>query len=247
MRETDAVGEPDDPESMRAGDPEFEQLWDMPYGDFRKIENDPQHPLHAKALVVGAEIMEPFAKALQASTAPTRIALTENLGAWAKTALKPLFDASAHLTDLYNPHISEAGKNFADALGTAVETATALDSTEPVSAVDVTSPTTIDFTADAVPEGFTVGQVHDAAQARVVEQLAGMVRIANEQLDHARSRARVEDERADEQQKRDKRLDARHLDTTKLNRWGVIGGWTAAGLTVVSIVISAIIDVNQVP
>lgn len=232
--------EPEEPESMRSDDPDFEQLWDMPYGEFLKVAEDPANPLHAKARIISAEIMEPFATAIQASTAPARSALTENLGEWARTALKPLYDVGANVSAAYSPEFAKMAQGMVKALRSNAA------ASQPLGPVDIsTSPSVVvDFAADQAPEGVTVGQVHDAAQAKVVETLAAMFTTAQEQLAHLRARADADDERDKRQQGRDRILDARHLDTARLSRWGVVGGWVAAGLAAVALVAQVIASIT---
>jgi len=234
------VGDPDHPEDPKQADAQLQQLWEMTISELAKIEEDPDHPLHAKAKLVGAEMMAPFAKALRASTAPTRAALTNNLGEWARTALKPLYDASGHVSKAYEPGILRMGEEMAKALRPTLAPDAKVGPSDILEAPEVV----VDFTADEPPADVTVAQVHDAAQAQVVETLAGMFKTAQEQLAHLRTRAEADDERDKRQQKRERFLDARHFDTSRMSRWGVIGGWAAAGLTAIALAMQVIASIT---
>lgn len=62
-------------EPRKTGDSELDELWQMSFGEFEKIVEDPEHPLHGKALEVQREAIKPITDALSELTRP----ITESL------------------------------------------------------------------------------------------------------------------------------------------------------------------------
>lgn len=234
----------DDPESWNSDDPDYRALWDMTVGDLTAIENDPRHPLHEKAKIVGQEMMSPIVKVIEASTAPTQAAIAQGLGKWATTALAPLMEAQKKLDETYSPGIMRIGQSMADAFaGVSIPDVSPATIKGPIGRME-RAETVVDLKSDEPPEA-TAAETRGALSEQAVDKLRAMLAVSNQQLEltnqqleHMRRRADLDDTRAAEQVRRDRLLDARHLDTTRLSRKGVAGGWTAAILTAVAIIVS---------
>jgi len=222
----------DDPKSTRhSDDPEFQRLWQMKFSELEAIERDPEHPLHQKALIVGREMLAPMAKAFEVSSRVTRAALSEGLGEYWRAALQPAIDASRFLEQKYTPGMMQIGEQLARAV----------KDMPAVGAIDMPrAPTSVDFSSNERPDA-TVAEVHDAAESVVVQRLSAMLDVAVKGLEHQQERSVVDDERARAQGQRDLLLDARHRDSTKLTRSGVTGGWVAALLSGMGIIVAIVI------
>lgn len=151
-----------------------QRLWKMSLADFSKIEEDPSHPLHEHALVVGREMMSPVAAAFRAQTAEVAREYRERLGEWAQKALPPATKTVAESAQSpYQAAFDEFIRtNRRSGAGRA-------DLDAPLVGVSPQTGAEVNFSQETPPD-VTVAEVYDAAES-VGHQMLG---VQKEQLQH---------------------------------------------------------------
>jgi hypothetical protein len=210
----------------------------MSLGDFAAIEEDPQHPLHDKAKIVGKAMMAPFAQAVQKQNAELQRAIGSAFGRWAQKALTGATDAV-----IKSARVSSS--DAAGALNRAARASVTASLGEHLAAV-TSSGTAVDFSDDELPDA-TVAEVHDAAQSIVIEGLTRLIDVQQAHLALLEKQATKDDARISRQEEhstaRERILDARERDNARRAMSGVIGGWVAAGVAAISIIVTVMIAI----
>lgn len=223
VKDADGTWRELDTEPPPSDDPEIVALWDMPVGDLTKIVDDPEHPLHEKALVVTNHAFAPLTDALQEWFSSQE--------ALAASILKPITDLVPKVDSLV-PHI--------DSLVPAIDTSWISelvpkypawqelrrslprpDRAEPL-VVDA-----IDFDSETPPDA-SLGEVASAAGDAAVVVLQQLLAVQREQLEQAR---------ADAATSGDALVVAREsLEAAKGSR---TAGWWAAGAAIAAALVAA--------